>query len=557
MPFPSRGCRTCKSRRVKCDEARPICKRCKKGKFTCEGFENTDGLIFLNENEYVGGARKRPRGPNVSTTTSHGRSISRTPATPTNESQRPTILPPTRNMGTTHYCQQGLRLPTLQLPVLTVSLEDQALTYYSWSQGVATRTNLDHSTADLESITSFATAVVMRQEPLLSLSDCPNPILTLSILAISHASFGRARKVQSALAAGGAKYCKALKMINLALKDPLQATRDEILLATIILSHYENSIFRKPQISEHDIKSMAAKTFAHHDGAMAVLHLRRQRNHHQCDAMSANVDRVVRNHLIRSLIMRCMQVPVWLRDGAEYGEAGLALGLDRLMVETADLRHRAADLQYDLTTIPKAGRVAQMLKLHGVLATAQRLDESFVAWARDVPMEDYWRMFRVEDDGVVRDESNDDIFNGCVHIYPTMGHLGLWSRYRAFRLHVIDITVRILSFAKTIEVDLQSMEESARTKIEKLASDFCASIPHALKAVDIHPTAGNPVVSRRPPADQKHLAEATTARILCWPLAMTTLVESIPEQYAKYLKRRLLDVSEIVDDGLLERMATR
>jgi hypothetical protein len=421
---------------------------------------------------------------------------------------------------------------------------------------VVPRANLDDSTADLESIMSFATAALMKQEPLLPLSDYHNSILTLSILAISHASFGRARKLQSALVAGGAKYCKALTMINQALKDPLQATRNEILLATIILSHYENSVFRKPQISERDIKIMAAKTFAHHDGAMAVLHLRRQCNHHQSDKLSANVDRVVRNHLIRSLIMRSMQVPLWLRDGDQYGEIGLSLKLDRLMVETADLRHRAAELQYDLTAIPKSSKVAEMLKLHGTLAIAQRLDDSFVAWARDVPMEDYWKGFQVEDDGVVRNEIDDDIFKGSVHIYPTMGHVGLWSRYRAFRLHVIDITVKILSSAKTTEADLQPMEESARSKIEKLASDFCASIPHVLKTVDIYPTAENSFVIRRSPTDQKQFVEASTARILCWPLAMTTMVESMPDQYLNYLKRRLLDVSELVDDGLLARMAT-
>lgn len=33
------GCRTCKKRRVKCDEARPVCLRCSKGQYICDGYD--------------------------------------------------------------------------------------------------------------------------------------------------------------------------------------------------------------------------------------------------------------------------------------------------------------------------------------------------------------------------------------------------------------------------------------------------------------------------------------------------------------------------------------
>jgi len=42
------GCRTCRRRRVKCDEQQPLCVRCEKGGFDCEGFGRD--LSFVNEN---------------------------------------------------------------------------------------------------------------------------------------------------------------------------------------------------------------------------------------------------------------------------------------------------------------------------------------------------------------------------------------------------------------------------------------------------------------------------------------------------------------------------
>ncbi|KAF7906901.1 hypothetical protein EAF00_001179 [Botryotinia globosa] len=65
MPFPSRGCHTCKKRRVKCDEIKPSCNHCIRAKISCLGYSGIEKYEFLNENEAVSGKIKRPRGPNM------------------------------------------------------------------------------------------------------------------------------------------------------------------------------------------------------------------------------------------------------------------------------------------------------------------------------------------------------------------------------------------------------------------------------------------------------------------------------------------------------------
>ncbi|KIW46773.1 uncharacterized protein PV06_02411 [Exophiala oligosperma] len=42
----SRGCETCKRRRKKCDEARPVCERCKQAGLHCSGYKDDADLIF-------------------------------------------------------------------------------------------------------------------------------------------------------------------------------------------------------------------------------------------------------------------------------------------------------------------------------------------------------------------------------------------------------------------------------------------------------------------------------------------------------------------------------
>ena len=45
-PGRSKGCVTCRHRRVKCDETKPFCKRCKLATYTCAGYKETS---FIDE----------------------------------------------------------------------------------------------------------------------------------------------------------------------------------------------------------------------------------------------------------------------------------------------------------------------------------------------------------------------------------------------------------------------------------------------------------------------------------------------------------------------------
>ncbi|KAH8691632.1 hypothetical protein BGW36DRAFT_388684 [Talaromyces proteolyticus] len=47
MGIRSKGCRTCRRRKVKCDQTKPICKRCEVGSFVCQGYEQYSE--FVNE----------------------------------------------------------------------------------------------------------------------------------------------------------------------------------------------------------------------------------------------------------------------------------------------------------------------------------------------------------------------------------------------------------------------------------------------------------------------------------------------------------------------------
>ncbi|PSN60145.1 hypothetical protein BS50DRAFT_681674 [Corynespora cassiicola Philippines] len=66
-----KGCNTCRRRRVKCDEKKPVCSRCINGGFACLGYERNDEFVqirFKDETDSVRQRKSKPRNkPSVAT----------------------------------------------------------------------------------------------------------------------------------------------------------------------------------------------------------------------------------------------------------------------------------------------------------------------------------------------------------------------------------------------------------------------------------------------------------------------------------------------------------
>ncbi|KAJ9628701.1 hypothetical protein H2203_002603 [Taxawa tesnikishii (nom. ined.)] len=335
----------------------------------------------------------------------------------------------------------------------------------------------------------------------------------------------------------------------------------------MLLSFYENSVMdRTSHIPGREIKDVAPQSFAHHDGAMAVLGLRRRsgrRSDHSLD-----LDKLVRRQLVRSLLLRSMPVPLWLRDGAAFGEPEFALELDRCMVRAGELRHQASRLLMSPTSLSVFEKADETARLQNLLAEAQALDDSLERWTHSLPPEHRYSVHTVQGrNGVAADNR---ILDNIVHIYPTMGHAGMWNRYRALGISVKAIALQSFTLLDTSPTSPSTcLTQTVQSQIEQLASDFCASIPYVfglVKATDhSDQTTNEPdnVVSSSvttvPGSGLESLKAtvkpSTAAWLLCWPLAMAMMVEQIPARQKQYLRDRLRDVSEIVEDGVLERIA--
>ncbi|TGO12150.1 hypothetical protein BPAE_0861g00010 [Botrytis paeoniae] len=127
----------------------------------------------------------------------------------------------------------------------------------------------------------------------------------------------------------------------------------------------------------------------------------------------------------------------------------------------------------------------------------------------------------------------------------------MWAQYRAIRLHVNDIILKVFhSEIEPSNPDTKFRKDIIRLNMEKLALDFCASLPFVLGWVELGGTGMKMIRKGR-----RNAIKASTASLFCWPLTVSTMVSEIPEQHRSYLKSSLRDVSEIVDDRVFETIA--
>lgn len=220
----------------------------------------------------------------------------------------------------------------------------------------------------------------------------------------------------------------------------------------------------------------------------------------------------------------------------------------------AKLQHQATDLCV-VSPSPAKDNPEKVAKLETLLTEAATLDEAFVIWEHGLPPEYKYSAHEIPKNGHAGNGNN--ILNGIVHIYLSVGHAGMWNRYRALRLSVNDIMIKTLvTLGEPLKPDKKVILGAATLRIQRLANDLCASMPYVLGMLEKGgPSKHDADFFFKTSSSLKDAVTASTASFLCWPLSVVIKLSAIPRRHKLYFKARLLDLSEIVDDGLLERLA--
>ncbi|KAF2845075.1 hypothetical protein T440DRAFT_284488 [Plenodomus tracheiphilus IPT5] len=258
---PSKGCKGCRERKVKCDQKRPSCSQCLRAQKECHGYRDPLAMMFKNESMVV--ARKAEKRYEELAKAKGGEGKSREPdrrvltLTPVPDAEVFGAAAMEDESGSTREVNTDLtswsRYPTPESMTreLAPSVEQLAqgwfIANYVAQPGLIPRGQFE-----------WVTELLCR--------DDVDEAFRESVKAVSLAGYANTCKSPAIMQKAQAAYVSAICSTNACLRDPKLAVKDSVLVSVIMLGVYENMIFR----DKRSIEAWAK----HVHGACTLINIR-------------------------------------------------------------------------------------------------------------------------------------------------------------------------------------------------------------------------------------------------------------------------------------------
>ncbi|MCJ1374999.1 hypothetical protein MMC20_006232 [Loxospora ochrophaea] len=476
---------------MQCDEAQPICQRCIKSQRICQrSGARRDGFIVHAENVYASGQRKRPRGPRS------------TPAVEVLSSLN----------------------AVLQRPL--VDLKTHATGYY-----------FHYHLQTLEDLLDISKSFSDDFLPIwMSRAECP--ILDLAVSSMALAVFSQTQRYPPAAREASKKYHELLQIAQATLPYLDNGNVDVYLLMIFFMSRYEDTVYRPSSLDQKLPITTRSPSSAHHDGALAVLKFWKDNLSHSQPA--TDIIKHTRRGMIRSALLRNLALPEWIQEGAVFGEYGLGLQYDRIVVQITNIRHQLSALHEGKTgspcTSPKLIFVLEELN-----NKARKIDTALQEWATGFPS--IWHHQRhtllSPHPWPMR-----DFYSTTAYEYLSPAYAAVWNQYYATRILINSTRLKVLQLSPDSDPLTYEQRSECRSQMETMSNDLASSIPFCLerfKVIDglVKPNANDDI--------KPHLAS-----LVVWPLTLASGLEDVDIKQRSWFRSELTRLGKVVGAGVLE-----
>jgi len=424
---------------LQCDEAQPVCQRCMKSQRNCYGMRvgQTCPVVHI-ENSYASGSKKRPRGPR--STSAVETSAVETPAVELTNNLSAVLQPP------------------------LVDLKSQAIMYYMHYH----LQTLKDAPNVLEGLSGDLMPVWM--------SRAKFPILDLALSSVALAVFSRTQRHGPAAIEASRKYYRLLQIAQATILSLDKENIDAYLLAIYFMSRYEDSVHCPSHLNRKTSFTTTIQSFLHHDGALAILSVWKDHLSHSQPA--TDVVKHTRRGMIRSALLRHLALPGWMLQGGSFGEHGLELEYDGIVVRITGVRQRLSSLLQDNIS-PQRTSYKLTLTAEELNKEAQDIDKALQDWRTHFPSTWCYQRHTLSDPypWPMR-----DFYSPVVYSYSSPAYAAVWNLYYATRMLINDTRLRILALSHPSPDDLSPEQRlECLSHIEIMANDLASSVPFCLQ----------------------------------------------------------------------------
>ncbi|PSR76009.1 hypothetical protein BD289DRAFT_447153 [Coniella lustricola] len=476
---PSMGCGTCRTRRIKCDETKPVCNQCIKSRRHCAGYRSGFDILHRDETQATAKRAKRQAEKKAAKKAAEtgGTVIKFEPVQINgnhNHSQNNNNNNNNRQISPTSASSSSASAPTTPVRLSPVHVLfplappaiplDQHASHYFASHFIMLPGQSGRQVGHLEYLL-----------PLLRAETNPN-----SPLQLAYSACGLAAMSNREMAVSGdlvdvsfLQHTRAIRAVAEALQDPVRCKTDATLASVLLLCFFEKITASK----ENGL--LAWRT--HIEGA---IHIIRQRGKEMtASKYSAGLFDAIRLNIIaRSLSSGsapAMGLEWWLRESEITDPIGVRA--QRFCLQICEIRAEAARL---MTTLPhNETGVEIMLEM---LQKVKSLDREIALWCKHLPEEYQAQVLYYEDrpiePGALRKAP---VFPGPVLMYRDVVIASMWNALRASRIIFGSLLIRLVAWiCWPADYHVAPDYMTAVRTIRMLISELVSTTPYMLNSFD-------------------------------------------------------------------------
>ncbi|ETN36665.1 uncharacterized protein HMPREF1541_08943 [Cyphellophora europaea CBS 101466] len=452
MPYrgiPSKGCGTCRKRKIRCDQRPGTCMNCEKANRECTGYRNAIDLMFHDETEVV--ARKMRSELSFDFASDSDRGALPQPSIP----QKSIAFP-------------QVDTSSIQTSDLPPALETQATTFF-YRHFLLNNTYYANETELFANLSPLS--------PLPSVRSLYHSIVALGLGSLVIHSSTHSEVPLSVYSE--AQYLAAISALGSAVSSPSEATSDQTLLSVMILTIFETFTLSTPKLSPNAQPTVPSLTAwsNHISGAAALLEARGSDQFARPDGLRLFVQAAV------PLCVNCLQQG---RPVPESIPSVVAEGRARNLINEASLPQSPwHSFEFVIRFTHFAGRVRQ----RQITDLVELLEYST---AMDQEAEDICagllgsNELQVVTSVPTLDPKDDILPLGYCHGYPSFMLAELLNGLRAFRLQLNGLVRSVLLVGMTQRPPLfpgaehTTLLQQATDNIRTFSDEIIASVPQYL-----------------------------------------------------------------------------
>lgn len=419
-----------------------------------------------------------------------------------------------------------------------INLKDQAIAYY-----------IHHHFQIPHKVTNVTKGISDDFLPVwIFKADCT--ILNLAVSSMALAVFSHTKQHPQAAIQASMEYNHLLHITQNQIVSLEKESIDVWLLATHFMSRYEQATYRPDAFNPKASFGVRLRSFLHHDGALAILKF--WKDHLSQQQPVTDVIKHTRRSMIRSALIRNTALPKWIIDGVSFGEHGLELEYDCIIIRIISIRQKLFTLHLERNDIHSVSDefFSAVQKLND---EARDVDKALRDWTAHFPGTWCYQRHNLPNSHLL---DNRYFYSSTVFSFSYSTYAAVWGQYFAASLLINSTRLKILDLNGLNSdnfVDEQRL--GCLSRIEIMGNDLASTVPYCLQRFEVVDNLNSPPLHSIT-LNTKDDVKPYVASTIAWPLSIASSIDNVDIKQRLWFQSGLGHIGRMIGDRVLQSAET-